>query len=196
MKVLFCDEKEPEGKSIADIFPESFFHTNLWLTFHNMLAFKRYRSAIEAKRYFRIFTHFMPESDYLRSFMPRNISDGPKVVPEGCKNLAFIGQYVETPEDAVFTVETSCRTGMYAAYALSGVDKKTVGGRATFYDLRYIVEQLKKIQNIEGNITAKDLPEINLLKWKETDKQVLSLINGIEKFPTLYPGKNLPKYKT
>ena len=108
MKVLFCDEKEPEGKSIADIFPESFFHTNLWLTLQNMLAFKRYRSAIEAKRYFRRFTHFMPESDYLRSFMPRNISDRSKVVPEGCKNLAFIGQYVKTPEDAVFTVETSC----------------------------------------------------------------------------------------
>lgn len=88
------------------------------------------------------------------------------------------------------------RTGMYAAYALSGVDKKPLEVAPTFYDLRYIVEQPKKIQNIEGNITAKDLPEINLLKWKETERQVLSLINGIEKFPTLYPGKNLPKYKT
>lgn len=96
----------------------------------------------------------------------------------------------------MFTVETSCRTGMYAAYALSGVEKKPLEVAPTFYDLRYIVEQLKKIQNIEGNITAKDLPEINLLKWKETERQVLSLINGIEKFPTLYPGKNLPKYKT
>ena len=56
-------------------------------------------------------------------FMPRHISDRPKVVPDGCTSLAFIGQYVETPSDAVFTVETSCRTGMYAAYALSGVEK-------------------------------------------------------------------------
>ncbi|MGN0824466.1 MAG: oleate hydratase [Candidatus Coproplasma sp.] len=442
IKVLFCDEKELEGKSIADVFPESFFHTNLWLTFHNMLAFKTYHSAIEAKRYFRRFTHFMPESDYLHGilhtdmneydaiilpiikwlegkgvkfrkgvkvteimmtednntvkglcfvtekgestllieptdmvfftngsmsqnsafgdnktvaptnrdikdrgvftvweklakrdkkfgkpekfisdidktkwmsffptitdcpefydrieklsgvpigtngiisfpesnwdisylayhapyfpdqpenvqvgwgyglwgeregnyikkpmcectgeeiltemlyhldmldlkekllshtyistcmmpyitsqFMPREIADRPKVVPDGCTNLAFIGQYVETPEDAVFTVETSCRTGMYAAYALSGVEKKPLEVAPTFYDVRYIIGQLKKIKNIEGDVTAKDLPKINPLKIKETEKQVLSLINGIEKYPSLYPGKNPPKYK-
>lgn len=29
-----------------------------------MLAFKQYHSAIEAKRYFRRFTNFMPKSDY------------------------------------------------------------------------------------------------------------------------------------
>ncbi|MGN0768964.1 MAG: oleate hydratase, partial [Christensenellales bacterium] len=443
IKILFCDEKELEGKSIADVFPESFFKTNLWLTFHNMLAFKTYHSAIEAKRYFRRFTHFMPESDYLHGilhtdmneydaiilpiikwlegngvkfrkgvnvtdilltednntvmgicyttkngddtlfvdpkdmvfftngsmsqnsvfgdnktvaptnrdtkdrgvftvweklakrdkkfgkpekfisdidktkwmsffptitdcpefydrieklsgvpigtngiisfpesnwdisylayhapyfpdqpenvqvgwgyglwgeregnyvkkpmcectgeeiltemlyhfdmldlrekllshtyistcmmpyitsqFMPREIADRPKVVPDGCTNLAFIGQYVETPEDAVFTVETSCRTGMYAAYALSGVEKKPLEVAPTFYDLRYIIGQLKKMQNIQGNITAKDLPKINPLKIKETEMQVLSLINGIEKYPTLYPGKNPPKYKS
>ncbi|MGN0812478.1 MAG: oleate hydratase [Candidatus Coproplasma sp.] len=440
LNILFCDEKELEGKSIADVFPESFFHTNLWLTFHNMLAFKQYHSAIEAKRYFRRFTHFMPESDYLHGilhtdmneydaiilpiikwlegkgvkfrkgvkvteimmtednntvkglcystakgdshllieprdmvfftngsmsqnsafgdnktvaptnrdtkdrgvitvweklaqrdkkfgkpekfisdidktkwmsffptitdcpefydrieklsgvpigtngiisfpesnwdisylayhapyfpdqpanvqvgwgyglwgeregnyikkpmcectgeeimtemlyhfgmldlrekllshtyistcmmpyitsqFMPREIADRPKVVPDGCTNLAFIGQYVETPEDAVFTVETSCRTGMYAAYALSGVEKKPLEVAPTFYDVRYIIGQLKKMQNIEGDITAKDLPKINPLKMKETEKKVLSLINGIEKYPTLYPGKYPPK---
>lgn len=87
MKVLFCDEKEPEGKSIADIFPESFFHTNLWLTLQNMLAFKRYRSAIEAKRYFRIFTHFMPESDYLRSLCRETYQTDPKSSPRGAKTL-------------------------------------------------------------------------------------------------------------
>lgn len=439
IKVLFCDEKELEGKSIEDVFPESFFHGNLWLTFHNMLAFKQYHSAIEAKRYFRRFTHFMPESDYLHGilhtdlneydaiihpvekwleskgvqmktgvsvteilmtedhntvtelryetsgkeylmpvgtqdmvfftngsmsqnsafgdnthvaptnrdtehrgvfsvweklakldgkfgkpekfignidktkwmsffptitdypefykhlekvskrpigetgiisfpesnwdlsyipyhapyflnqpenvqvgwgyglwgerpgnyikkpmcdctgdeiltemlyhfgmldmkdelishtyvstcmmpyitsqFMPREIADRPKIVPEGCTNLAFIGQYVETPSDAVFTVETSCRTGMYAAYALSGVEKKTLEVAPTFYDLRYIVAQLKKVQNIDGAITSKDLPKINPLKLKEAERELLTLLNGIEEYPTLYPGKEKP----
>ena len=32
-------------------------------------------------------------------FMPRKISDRPKVIPEGCVNLAFIGQFVELPGD-------------------------------------------------------------------------------------------------
>ncbi|MGN1076930.1 MAG: oleate hydratase, partial [Candidatus Gallimonas sp.] len=432
--ILFCDEKELEGKTIEDVFPESFFHSNLWLTFHNMLAFKRYHSAMEAKRYFRRFTHFMPESDYLHGilhtdlneydaiilpiikwleskdvkfskgvkvtdiimtadhntvtqlryiqngkadsiavrpedmvfftngsmvsnyafgdnktvaptnrdtkdrgvftvweklakldpkfgkpekfisdidktkwmsffptikgypefyarleklskvpigtsgiisfpesgwdisfipyhapyfpdqpedvqvgwgyglygenignyikkpmcectgdeiltellyhldmldmkdellkhtyvstcmmpyitsqFMPRDIADRPKVVPDGCTNLAFIGQYVETPADAVFTVETSCRTGMYAAYALSGVEKKPLEVAPTFYDLRYIIAQIKKIQNIDGEITAKDLPKVNPLKMKEMEKQMLALVNNIEEYPTLYP---------
>ena len=127
--------------------------------------------------------------------MPRNIADRPKVVPDGCKNLAFIGQFVETPEDAVFTVETSCRTGLYAAYALSGLEKKTLEIAPTFYDIRYIVAQIKKLKNIDGDITAKDLPKINPLKLKETEKTVLTLVNGIEKYPSLYPGKNPPEKK-
>ncbi|MGN0635922.1 MAG: oleate hydratase [Acutalibacteraceae bacterium] len=440
LKVLFCDEKELEGKTIADVFPESFFKGNLWQTFHNMLAFKPYHSAIEAKRYFRRFTHFMPESDYehgilhtdlneydaiihpmevfleksgvqfmkgchvdeivmsddnnvamairytrnaceetipvgeqnmvfftngsmvsnscfgdnttvaatdrstedrgvftvweklakrdakfgcpekfisnvdkskwmsffptitdfpefydriekasgreigtngiitfpesnwdisyiayhnpyfpnqpvnvqvgwgyglwgerpgnyiqkpmcactgneilqellyhfgmldlyeqmvqhtymstcmmpyiTSQFMPRNKKDRPEVVPKGCKNIAFIGQFVETPEDAVFTVETSCRTGMYAAYALSGVEKKTLEVAPTFYDLRYIIGQLKKIQNVDAELTAKDLPKINPLKIKETEKELLALINSVEAYPSLFPGKELPQ---
>ena len=442
LKVLFCDEKELEGKTIADVFPESFFHGNLWNTFHNMLAFKQYHSAIEAKRYFRRFTHFMPESDYehgilhtdlneydaiilpiitwlkekgvtfrtgtaveeilltednntvtgLRctengraailpvraedmvfftngsmvqnsafgdnhtvavtnrdtvhrgvfsvweklavrdakfgrpevflseidktkwmsffptitdcpefydriekasgrpigtngiitfpesnwdisyiayhapyfpdqpenvqvgwgyglwgeregnyikkpmcectgdeimlellyhldmldladkllshtyvstcmmpyitsQFMPRHIADRPRVVPEGCTNLAFIGQYVETPADAVFTVETSCRTGMYAAYALSGVEKKPVEVAPTFYDIRYVMGQLKKVQNITGEITEKDLPRINPFKLKEMQAEALTLINSVEPYPSLYPGKEPPVKK-
>lgn len=439
MYILFCDEKELEGKSIEDVFPKSFFKTTLWLTFHNMLAFKKYHSAMEAKRYFRRFTHFMPESEYLHGilhtdlneydamilpiikwlegkgvqfktgvsveeilmtddhntvtglryknsseenilnvdkndmvfftngsmtqnsafgdnktvaptnrdtknrgvfsvweklaalntkfgkpekfisdidktkwvsffptikdfpefydrlekvsgvpigtsgiisfpesswdlsyipyhapyfpnqgenvqvgwgyglygenpgnyikkpmcdctgdeiltemlfhfgmldlkdellkhtyvstcmmpyitsqFMPRNIEDRPKVVPEGCTNLAFIGQYVETPEDAVFTVETSCRTGMYAAYALSGVEKKALEVAPTFYDMRYVKGQIMKMNNIEGEITSKHLPKINPLKIKQMEKQMLELVNNIEPYPTLFPGKVPP----
>lgn len=73
--ILFCDEKELEGKTIEDVFPESFFHSTLWLTFHNMLAFKKYHSAIEAKRYFRRFTHFMPESEYLHGILHTDLNE-------------------------------------------------------------------------------------------------------------------------
>ena len=45
-------------------------------------------------------------------FMPRKISDRPQVIPDGCVNLAFLGQYVEQPRDVVFTAETSLRTAI------------------------------------------------------------------------------------
>ena len=174
--------KKPMGECTGDeIMTELLYHLD-------MMDIKD-----ELLRHTRVTTCNMP---YIMSqFMPRNIADRPKVVPDGCKNLAFIGQFVETPEDAVFTVETSCRTGMYAAYALSGLEKKTLEIAPTFYDIRYIVAQIKKLQNIDGDITTKDLPKINPLKLKETEKKLLSLINGIEKYPSLYPGKNPPSYK-
>lgn len=128
-------------------------------------------------------------------FMPRNISDRPKVVPEGCTNLAFVGQYVETPTDAVFTVETSCRTGMYAAYALSGVEKQPLEIAPTFYDVRYILGQMRKMQNVEGDFTEKNLPKVNPFKLKEMQEQALALVNGVEPYPSLYPGKKAPVIK-
>ena len=78
---------------------------------------------------------------------------------------------------------------MYAAYALSGVEKKPVEVAPTFYDLRYIKGQLLKIMNKKGDITTKDLPKINPLKMKQTEKEIVTLINNIEPYPTLFPGK-------
>lgn len=51
--------------------------------------------------------------------MPRKEADRPKVVPDGCVNLGFLGQFVETPGDVVFTVEMSVRTAMEAVYQLT-----------------------------------------------------------------------------
>ena len=56
-------------------------------------------------------------------FMPRTSKDRPKIVPEGCTNLAFIGQYVEVDGDVVFTIETSVRTPLEAVYKLTGLKK-------------------------------------------------------------------------
>jgi oleate hydratase len=56
-------------------------------------------------------------------FMPRMRSDRPLPVPVGSRNLAFISQFVEIPEDVVFTVEYSVRAAQMAVYALLGVDR-------------------------------------------------------------------------
>lgn len=50
--------------------------------------------------------------------------DRPAVVPEGAQNFAFLGQFVELPEDIVFTVEYSVHTAMYAIYRLFGVNRE------------------------------------------------------------------------
>ena len=36
-------------------------------------------------------------------FMPRAAGDRPAVVPQGCVNFAFLGQFAETPRDTIFT---------------------------------------------------------------------------------------------
>lgn len=56
-------------------------------------------------------------------FQPRKMSDRPKVVPEGSKNFAMVSQFVEIPDDMVFTEEYSVRAARIAVYTLMGVDK-------------------------------------------------------------------------
>ena len=51
-------------------------------------------------------------------FMPRMPGDRPLPVPAGSKNLAFISQFVEIPDDVVFTVEYSVRAAQIAVYDL------------------------------------------------------------------------------
>jgi len=56
-------------------------------------------------------------------FLPRQHGDRPEVVPQGSKNLAFIGQYCELPEDVVFTVEYSIRSAQVAVATLLGLKR-------------------------------------------------------------------------
>jgi oleate hydratase len=56
-------------------------------------------------------------------FLRRAKGDRPQVVPEGSKNLAFIGQFCELPEDVVFTVEYSIRSAATAVYSLLGLNR-------------------------------------------------------------------------
>lgn len=60
---------------------------------------------------------------YLTSmFMPRLPGDRPLPVPPGSTNFAFISQFVEVPEDVVFTVEYSVRAAQMAVYQLLEID--------------------------------------------------------------------------
>lgn len=56
--------------------------------------------------------------------MPRKPGDRPAVVPAGSKNLAFLGNFAESPtRDTVFTTEYSVHTAMEAVYTLLDVER-------------------------------------------------------------------------
>jgi oleate hydratase len=57
-------------------------------------------------------------------FMPRGKGDRPPPVPPLSKNLAFVSQFVEIPEDVVFTVEYSVRVAQMAVYELLGITRE------------------------------------------------------------------------
>ncbi|MGL5616590.1 MAG: oleate hydratase [Sarcina sp.] len=78
-------------------------------------------------------------------FMPRVLGDRPKVVPEGSKNLAFLGQFAEVPDDVVFTVEYSIRSAMMATYTLLGVNKVPPEMHPSQYDVRALSAAMKTL---------------------------------------------------
>lgn len=57
-------------------------------------------------------------------FSPRSKGDRPQVVPTSSTNFAFLGQFVEIPDDIVFTVEYSIRSAQIAVYSLLGLKKR------------------------------------------------------------------------
>jgi oleate hydratase len=57
-------------------------------------------------------------------FMPRGKADRPLPVPPCASNLAFVSQFVEIPEDVVFTVEYSVRAAQTAVYQLCGIERE------------------------------------------------------------------------
>ena len=56
-------------------------------------------------------------------FMPRCPGDRPLPVPKESMNLAFVSQFVEIPDDVVFTVEYSVRAAQMAVYELLKVER-------------------------------------------------------------------------
>ena len=56
-------------------------------------------------------------------FLPRIRSDRPSPVPRGWKSFALVSQFVEIPNDVVFTVEYSIRAAQIAVYELLSIDR-------------------------------------------------------------------------
>ena len=104
-------------------------------------------------------------------FMPRQAGDRPDVVPEGCVNFAFLGQFTETPRDTVFTVEYSVRTAMEAVYTLLDVERGVPEVYGSVYDLRCLLNATHYL--LDGRkLTEMKLP----LPYK------LALHAGLDKF--------------
>ncbi len=80
-------------------------------------------------------------------FMPRARGDRPEIVPEGCTNLALLGQFVETRNDVVFTVESSVRTGRIAAYTLLDLPKQVPDLSPTQYDIRNLLKAARALNS-------------------------------------------------
>lgn len=119
-------------------------------------------------------------------FMPRAIADRPQIIPEGCANLAFIGQFVELPGDVVFTVETSVRTAMMAVYKTMHLDKPITPLYPAQFDVRICMACLKKLLGKE-KLSMSDLPKVNPLKLPQMMQQLVDGMNAVPKMPDYYP---------
>ena len=75
-------------------------------------------------------------------FQPRAIKDRPEVVPAGSTNFAMISQFVEIPEDMVFTEEFSIRAARIAVYTLLESSRKINPVTPHHYDVRTLLKAL------------------------------------------------------
>ena len=80
-------------------------------------------------------------------FMPRRKGDRPDVIPDGCDNFAFLGQFAETPRDTIFTTEYSVRTAMEAVYGLCHVDRGVPEVWGSVYDVRDLLDSSVKLMD-------------------------------------------------
>ena len=83
-------------------------------------------------------------------FMPRARGDRPWAVPQGCTNLACIGQFVETHNDVVFTLESSVRTARVGVYSLLGIKKQVPDIYPGQYDIRRLLRAARTLNNDEA----------------------------------------------
>ncbi|OJJ37068.1 hypothetical protein ASPWEDRAFT_26485 [Aspergillus wentii DTO 134E9] len=58
------------------------------------------------------------------TFLPRDTTDRPKVIPEHMMNMALIGRFVNIPDETV-TMDYTVRGAQMAVYNLMGLDKET-----------------------------------------------------------------------
>ncbi|WP_414040126.1 oleate hydratase [Acidithiobacillus sp. M4-SHS-6] len=83
----------------------------------------------------------------MAQFMPRAAGDRPHIVPRGCANLGLLGQFVETHNDVVFTMESSVRTARVAVYTLLDLPKQVPDINPTQYDIRSLLKAARVMNN-------------------------------------------------
>ena len=105
-------------------------------------------------------------------FMPRTKGDRPDVIPDGCVNFAFLGQFADTPRDTVFTTEYSVRTAMEAVYGLLGVDRGVPEVWGSVYDVRELLDSSVKLMDGKSPLEI-DFGPLNVFK-----KPILKTIKG------------------
>ena len=103
-------------------------------------------------------------------FMPGAEGDRPKVVPEGCTNFAFIGQFSDTVRDTVFTTEYSVRTAMEAVYTLLDVDRGVPEVFDSCYDVRVLLDSTSKMMDGKKLMDMKVPFILNLVEKKALKK--------------------------
>ena len=111
-------------------------------------------------------------------FMPRRKGDRPDVIPDGCVNAAFLGQFAETPRDTIFTTEYSVRTAMEAVYGLCGVDRGVPEVWGSVYDVRDLLDASVKLMDgksplemkVPGAVKAIIKPVLGKIKGTEIEK--------------------------
>ncbi|EGO2853234.1 oleate hydratase [Enterococcus faecalis] len=107
-------------------------------------------------------------------FMLREPGDRPLVVPNGSKNLAFIGNFADTERDTVFTTEYSVRTAMEAVYQLLKVERGVPEVFASAYDLRvlansvYYLSDKKKLTEMDMPFVERKMVEHFVKKFEDT----------------------------
>ena len=100
--------------------------------------------------------------------------DRPDVIPDGCVNFAFLGQFAETPQrHRIFTTEYSVRTAMEAVYGLLGVDRGVPEVWGSVYDIRELLDSSVKLMDGKSPLEIRLPGPLNALK-----KPALHLIQG------------------
>lgn len=106
-------------------------------------------------------------------FLPRAAGDRPAVVPQGCVNAAFIGNFAETPRDTVFTTEYAVRTAMEAVYTLLDLDRGVPEVFGSAYDVRVLLDSAAKMMD------GKKLTDLHLpLMVKLTEHELVKKLAG------------------
>ena len=81
-------------------------------------------------------------------FLRRESGDRPQVMPKGSKNLAFVGQFCELPDDVVFTVEYSIRSAQVAVYSLLKLNREPPAAYKGKFDPRVLFRAFLALHDI------------------------------------------------